>query len=46
MTRNPNYHSRLKHIDNRYHFVRELYDSAERDIQHFETELIPADILT
>lgn len=43
---NPIYHSRTKHIDVRYHFVREIVESGLLEIRHVASEEMPADILT
>ena len=39
-------HSRTKHIDIRYHFIRELVESGEVCLIYVETENQHADILT
>lgn len=43
---NPEYHKKTKHIDVRYHFVREVYERGDIDIRYVETKLQLADILT
>lgn len=39
-------HSRTKHIDIRYHFIRELVESGTVQIDHITTENQIADIFT
>jgi hypothetical protein len=43
---NPRHHERTKHIDIRYHFVRELVENKSIEIQHISSEENTADILT
>lgn len=40
------YHERTKHIDVRYHFVRDVIDSKKVKVQKIATEDNPADMLT
>ena len=40
------FHSRTKHIDVRYHYVRECVESGTITIEHVASEDMPADILT
>ena len=46
LSKNPVYHDRSKHIDTRYHFVRDCVDRGEVDIDHVSTTEQLADILT
>jgi len=46
LIRNPEYHKRSKHIDIRYHFVREKYASGDIDVQYVCSQDQLADILT
>ncbi|CAF0996295.1 unnamed protein product [Brachionus calyciflorus] len=46
LTKNPEFHSRSKHIDIRYHFVREKINERLLDIEYLPTEDMVADILT
>jgi hypothetical protein len=46
LVNNPVFHSRTKHIDIRYHFVREAAESGAIDVQYLSTDEMPADILT
>lgn len=43
---NPMYHRRSKHIDIRYHFVREAVSNNYVKISYLQTAEMPADILT
>ena len=44
--KNPCLHSRSKHIDIRYHFLRDQYEKGVVDLIHVESEDQLADILT
>ncbi|KRZ26987.1 Retrovirus-related Pol polyprotein from transposon TNT 1-94 [Trichinella pseudospiralis] len=46
LSKNPEFHKRSKHIDVRFHFVREKYNEGKIDIQHIDSENQKADILT
>lgn len=46
LAKNPVFHGRSKHIDIRYHFIRECVERKEIQIEHVSTELQRADILT
>ena len=46
MSRNPRDNSRTKHIDIKYHFVREAVEKNETDIVHCRTQEMVADTLT
>lgn len=43
---NPIFHRRSKHIDIRYHFIREAVANNFVKIDYLETAEMPADILT
>lgn len=43
---NPTFHKRAKHIDIKYHFVREAIFNNFVNIKYLETSNMPADILT
>lgn len=43
---NPAFHKRTKHIDVRYHFIREKYESGEIDIVYVNSKAQLADIFT
>jgi len=38
-------HARTKHIDSRFHYVREIYTSGQIDLQHVPSSKQAADIL-
>jgi len=46
LIRNPEFHKRSKHIDIRYHFIREKYMSKDIDIEFVPSKDQLADILT
>lgn len=46
LTVNPIHHKRTKHIDIRYHFIRETVDNKILNTVYMSTEIMPADILT
>jgi hypothetical protein len=46
LSRNPVFHDRSKHIDTRYHFIREAVAEGVVDLQHVSTDNQLADILT
>jgi hypothetical protein len=46
MAKNPVNHERTKHIDIRYHFVREKVEEGIVQVEYLETEEMLADILT
>jgi hypothetical protein len=46
LSKNPVFHNRSKHIDVRFHFIRECVVDGKMDIEHMCTEEQIADILT
>ena len=46
MCENPVMHKRTKHIDVKYHFIRERVEDATIELQYCPTELMSADLLT
>ena len=46
LSKNIVHHDRSKHIDTRYHFIRDCVDRGEVDINHVSTTEQLADILT
>ncbi|KAL8145519.1 hypothetical protein AgCh_003617 [Apium graveolens] len=46
LAKNPVFHGRSKHIDIRYHFIRECVENGEIVIKHISTDLQCADVLT
>ncbi|CAH0476145.1 unnamed protein product [Peronospora belbahrii] len=46
MTKNPVNHGRAKHIDIKYHHIRDEVKRGEVELEHCETSIMLADILT
>ena len=46
LTKNPVFHGRSKHIDIRYHFIRECVEQGSIIVKHIKTEEQRADVLT
>lgn len=46
LARNPVFHGRSKHIDVRYHFIRECVEKGSIVLKHVRTDLQRADVLT
>jgi hypothetical protein len=46
LSKNPVHHDRSKHIDTRYHFIRDCVERGDVDIDHVSTADQLADILT
>ncbi|GJY09429.1 zinc finger, CCHC-type containing protein [Tanacetum coccineum] len=46
LVRNPVFHGRSKHIDTRYHFIRECIENGHINVEHVSGELQRADIVT
>lgn len=46
LIKNPVYHARSKHIDIRFHYVREIYEKQIIDLQYQQTDEMMADVLT
>jgi len=46
LIKNPEYHNRTKHIDVRFHFIRENYEKREIDVIYVSSHDQLADILT
>nr|CCA16872.1 retrotransposon protein putative [Albugo laibachii Nc14] len=46
LAKNPVYHSRTKHIDIRFHFIREKVEAKELEIEYKPTEEMVANALT
>ena len=44
--RNPVFHTRTKHIEVHYHFIRERILAGDVDLQHINTNLQTTDIFT
>uniref|UniRef100_A0A0A1X1V8 Retrovirus-related Pol polyprotein from transposon TNT 1-94 n=2 Tax=Zeugodacus cucurbitae TaxID=28588 RepID=A0A0A1X1V8_ZEUCU len=46
LVKNPVYHSRSKHIDIRYHYIRNIYRAGEIELKYCSSSNMIADILT
>ena len=46
LSKNPKSHTRTKHIDIKYHYVREVVEKKEIDLVYCPTEKMIADIMT
>ncbi|KAH8347582.1 hypothetical protein KR067_009651 [Drosophila pandora] len=46
LAKNPKFHARSKHIDIKYHHVRDMYKSKIINIEYVSTENMIADVLT
>lgn len=46
LTKNPVFHGRSKHINKRYHFIRECIEEGQIEVEHVSGEEQRADILT
>nr|GEU99468.1 ribonuclease H-like domain, reverse transcriptase, RNA-dependent DNA polymerase [Tanacetum cinerariifolium] len=46
LVRNPVFHGKNKHIDIRYHFIRECVENGHINVEHISGELQRADVLT
>ena len=46
LSRNPVLHDRSKHIDTKYHFIRECVENGKVCVDHMSTEEQLADVLT
>ena len=46
LSKNSVFHKRTKHIDTRFHYIRELVSNGEIILQHCRTQEQVADILT
>ena len=46
LMKNPVFHGRSKHINIRYHFIRECIENKQIQVDHISGEMQKADILT
>jgi Reverse transcriptase (RNA-dependent DNA polymerase) len=46
LTGDPSFHSRVKHIDVKYHYIRELVENGTLDVRYVNTKLNVADVFT
>lgn len=44
--RNPEHHGRMKHLDLRFYWLRDVVEAGLIDVQYIPTKLMPADIMT
>ena len=46
LTKNPVFHAKSKHIELRYHYIRDLVSKGEINMEFISTNEQPADFLT
>ena len=46
LCKNPVHHGRSKHIDTRYHLIRECIEDGKVEVEYVNSEDQPADLLT
>ena len=46
LSQDPKFHGRTKHIQLRYHYIREYVENKSIQLQYVPTEDMPADMLT
>ncbi|GKE74951.1 hypothetical protein Tco_1536992, partial [Tanacetum coccineum] len=46
IVKNPVYHSKIKHIEIRHHFIRDCYEKKLISVEKIHTDLNVADLLT
>ena len=46
LTKNPAFHSKTKHIDLRYHWIRHVLEEEQLSLEKIHTDRNPADIIT
>ena len=46
LSKNPEYHARTKHIDIQHHFIREVIEMKQVELEYCETGKMVADIFT
>jgi len=46
LSKNPKFHSRTKHLDTSYHFVREKVAGKQTEVKYCSTEIMVDDMLT
>lgn len=46
LSENPRFHERTKHIDIRYHFLRQAHESGQIRVEYLPTADMTADVLT
>ena len=46
VAKNPEHHGRMKHLDLRFYWLRDVVDSGRISVCYVPTDIQPADILT
>lgn len=46
LVRNPEFHKRTKHIDIKFHYIREVVENGDNTVQYIPTDLQSADMFT
>ncbi|THG95562.1 hypothetical protein EW145_g7936 [Phellinidium pouzarii] len=46
VARNPEHHGRMKHLDLRHYWLRDVVEAGDIDIEYLPTKSMPADIMT
>ena len=46
LVKNPQYHKRTKHIEVKFHFIREIYDNKGFTMKYVPTDMQLADVFT
>lgn len=46
LMKNPIHHARTKHIDIRYHYIRQVYEKGQINVEYLPTTEMIADVLT
>ena len=43
---NPEHHGRMKHLDLRFYWLRDMVEAGQIQVKHLRTDQMPADLLT
>ena len=46
MTRNPQHHGRAKHVDIKFHYIREMVTMNKIELKYYKSDEVIADMLT
>ena len=46
VSRNPEHHGRMKHLDLRFYWLRDVCKAGQVEVKHIHTKQMPADIMT
>ena len=46
VAKNPEHHGRMKHLDLRYYWLRDVVEAGQIDVCYLPTKSMPADIMT